>query len=61
MSRWCRVSRRPEYSLETAFEWEVRRVPAESLADLIRWLHGWRQRPGRVFWVMDEAGQWQRL
>jgi hypothetical protein len=52
---------RPEYRLEIAFEGEVRRLPARERRGLLAWLRGWRRRPERVFWVMDEAGVWRRL
>lgn len=61
-----------ELGLEVQFEEEVRRVPAGARRKLLPFLHDWRRTLGRgsprrcagrarVFWVMDEAGQWRRL
>jgi hypothetical protein len=50
-----------EYRWEAAFEREVRRVPAAERAGLLTWLRRWRRKPGRVFWVVDGTGRWQRL
>ena len=53
--------RRPEFSLEVAFEQEVRRVPAGARAELLAWLRGWRRRPERIFWEITPTGERRQL
>jgi hypothetical protein len=43
------------------FERQVRRMPVRAQADLLAWLRNWRRSPERVFWEVDDSGEWRRL
>lgn len=53
--------RQRSFAQEIAFEAELRRTPTTAQVHLLEWLRPWRKRPGRVFWMIDEAGVRRRV